>query len=386
VPSIKTTLPLRFTKIGTLAPGYHRDGHVSKLLVRVPPNGGKRSFYFYSEVMVRGERLTQHKLIGHWPETTPEKARRLAKMEDGRIAAGRIEPGKRRAVKFKDAFERYKEHLKAKATKRDKPARWHTNVHQYGRLHLLPKWGGVSLADMSRDPKALADWHVKLTKNAGPITADRCCQVIRATYKFEAKLNRSLPVHLPTSGVTFNGDQPRETGIDDWRAWAKAWKAIPSPVRRAYVLCALLLGGRPTETSLLKWSDVKVRERVIVIGKSKSGIDIRVPMSWPIAACLRMAHGADDVKVFPGARHNPLRDGLPAYGNSLRHAWRGVAADLEIDDLISSCLMGHAPKGVHASYVPRLALSLWPGMRGAQRRISRRILDLLRLDASPSYS
>lgn len=380
MPSITSRLPLRFTKIGTLAPGVHRDGHVSQLLVRVPPGGGRPSFYFYTEVMILGARKTVHKHLGYWPETSPEAARRQARMELGRVAAGRVEPGKREAVRFGPALDRYLDHLRRKAERASKPPRWHRVVTDYATLHIRPRWERVSLADMSRHPGIMADWHVELTSKAGPITADRCCQVIRAAYRMEARRNRGLPMQLPTSAVVFNGDQPRETGIADWPAWCAAWRAIDSPVRRAYVLCALLTGCRPTEIGLLSWRNVHPSGRYIVIGNTKPGIDIRVPMSWPIAACLRVARGADDELVFPGARHNPTRDKLPAFGNSLRHAWRTVAADLKIDDLVSSCLLGHAPKGVHASYVSRLALSVWPAMRSSQRQISRRILDLLKLD------
>ena len=120
-------------------------------------------------------------------------------------------------------------------------------------------------------------------------------------------------------------------------------------------------------------------DRVLIIGKSKSGVDIRVPLSWPIAACLRMSRGADADLVFPGARHNPTRDKLPAFGNQLRHAWRTVVADLKVDDLLAHCLLGHAPRGVSAGYISRIALSIWPAMRSTQRQISRRILDLLGL-------
>ena len=75
----------------------------------------------------------------------------------------------------------------------------------------------------------------------------------------------------------------------------------------------------------LRWADVKPCERVLVLRKTKSGIDVRVPLSWQIARCLRVARGADDVMVFPGARSYPTRDHLPAFGNSLRHAWRTFA-------------------------------------------------------------
>ena len=57
---------------------------------------------------------------------------------------------------------------------------------------------------------------------------------------------------------------------------------IRSPVRRAYALCALLTRARPSELGALRWGDVNVRERVLVLGNTKSGVDVRVPLSlWP---------------------------------------------------------------------------------------------------------
>jgi hypothetical protein len=39
----------------------------------------------------------------------------------------------------------------------------------------------------------------------------------------EARNNRTLPVQLPTSGIEFNPEDARQTGIKDFRAWARAW-------------------------------------------------------------------------------------------------------------------------------------------------------------------
>jgi len=66
--------------------------------------------------------------------------------------------------------------------------------------------------------------------------------------------------------------------------------------------------------------------------------------------------------VFPGCGQaaSKNRGGLPATGMMLRHTYRSEAADLKIDELLSHFLMGHAP-----------------GMRDAQRKISRRIMSLL---------
>ena len=370
------TVKLRDRNIFSLPAGLYRDHMARNLLLRVSPRG-RRSLYFHHELMLKGERITQHKLIGHVPGMKLADARRECLMVMGRIAAGRIEPGKRKAVKFGRALDDYLAHLRRKADRAGKPPRWHYNVAQYSKLYIRPKWGNVSLIEMSRDPKSVRDWHLKVTDDAGPVTANRCAQIVRAVYRFESRANRSLPVQLPTSAVVMNAEDPRQVSIKDFGAWAKAWRAIPSPTRRAFHLANLLTGCRPSELAGLKWSDVKPRERVLIIGKSKSGIDIRVPLSWPIARCLRMARGADDVLVFPGCRHNPTRDKLPAFGNALRHTWRTICADLKVDDLLAHALLGHAPRGVSAGYVDRIALAMWPAMRKAQREISSRIISLL---------
>jgi len=55
----------------------------------------------------------------------------------------------------------------------------------------------------------------------------------------------------------------------------------------------------------------------------------------------------------------------------------GQPINLKTDDLLAHCLLGHAPRGVSADYVSRMALAMWPAMGGAQRKISKRIVELL---------
>ena len=61
----------------------------------------------------------------------------------------------------------------------------------------------------------------------------------------------------------------------------------------------------------------------------------------------------------------------------LRHTYRTVAADVGIDEMLSHFLPGHAPEGISQRYVARMTLNAAPAMREAQRKISRRILELL---------
>ena len=94
-----------------------------------------------------------------------------------------------------------------------------------------------------------------------------------------------------------------------------AWSKIESPIHRAYHLLAILTGARPGELARLKWSDVRPRQRSLVIAHAKAGADIAVPMSIEIVRALRMARDAEDEgeqPVFPGCAQVGHRDKLPA--------------------------------------------------------------------------
>jgi len=65
----------------------------------------------------------------------------------------------------------------------------------------------------------------------------------------------------------------------------------------------------------------------------------------------------------------------------LRHTYRTVAADLGVDDLLIHFLMGHTPVGISQKYIATLILANGPKMREEQGRMSKRMVELLGLNA-----
>jgi hypothetical protein len=62
----------------------------------------------------------------------------------------------------------------------------------------MPQWDGWTLAEMSQNPRAVKT--SKLSKTI-PTTADHCARLIRACYREEARLDRTLnPAASPISG------------------------------------------------------------------------------------------------------------------------------------------------------------------------------------------
>jgi hypothetical protein len=129
----------------TNQPYIVRDTGVRGLLLR---KGLKRTtWHFYDETRVgHGQRVFTSKVLGDVSRMTLAEARKAARKIAGRIAADTLDVGKRRAVKFADAFSDYTEHLRAKAERAGKPATWCRNVEGLGRLHILPSVSVIGIA------------------------------------------------------------------------------------------------------------------------------------------------------------------------------------------------------------------------------------------------
>ncbi|HLZ06261.1 MAG TPA: integrase family protein [Bradyrhizobium sp.] len=369
---------------------YYPDNKLSGFFIYVGPR--KATWIYRERKSVKGVRRMVFKMLGDWPKIDTMEARKRCAIAMGLTAQNIDKEPEGAPIKFEAAFSAYLDYLKAQAEKKGKPPRWHDNVKKLGDTIILPEYAKWSLIEMSDNPDAVADWHKRVTKKHGPVSANHCARVIRATYKRAARRNRKLPVPLPTSAVDWNDETPSQKALafKAFPAWLAAWCKIDSAIRQAYHLTGLLTGARPGELARRHWRDYSDNERTLTIGKAKAGKDIVIPVSEEIAAAIKMARadaealGFDvgpDAPIFPGCIQKGYRDNLPARGNMLRHTYRTVAADLGVDDLISHFLLGHAPKGISQKYIATLILANGPKMRDEQGRMSKQVLKLLKLDA-----
>jgi integrase len=245
--------------------------------------------------------------------------------------------------------------------------KWLHDVKLIGNALLLPEFGKRPLSDLSDSPTVVRYFHARVTKENGPTQASRAMAILCAAYRLAAKLNRSVPAALPTSGVNWNKEESRQVEID-WKAWRKAREEISSLVRRSFHLVGLLTGMRPGE---LAGARLDARRRELVVAKAKAGADIRIPLSLEIVKALELSRG----EVWSSARRNATRDKLPVYGHGLRHVYATVAKSIGVDPLILKLLMGHTVSDVTEAYVGRPTLR--PSLRQAQQRISAEIVKWL---------
>ncbi len=367
----------------------YRDPTTDGLQLRLGRH--RATWLFYWDDRRHRRRKITSKRLGFFPAMPTAEARDAARIERGKVAASEVGPGKREAVKVETSLAEYVAHLERKAAAKGKPARWAKNVRHIVKKHITPQWGQWSLSDIALHPGAVADWHREITEANGPVIANQVCRVLRASYKRSAKRDVSLPQRDPCSAVEYNPEVPAQTAMAfrDYPRWLKAWRAIEvgpkAPARKEYHLLALFTGARGGEIARLRWRDVHPRERVIEIAGSKSGTTIRLIMSGPIARILKRARDVGkpkdhDALVFAHCDQVAQREALPARGHALRHSYRTVCADLHIDDVIAHVLQGWAPRNISENYLTRLVLAAGQGVRASQRKVSKRIIELLGAD------
>ena len=126
-----------------------------------------------------------------------------------------------------------------------------------------------------------------------------------------------------------------------------------------------------------EWGDVDLRARSFTLRHTE--VERRhssVPTTAAIEYALRLArHGPRTGRVWPGAVK--WKDALPYQGHALRHTYITLAADINVNEVLVRLLVGHSLRGVHQDYITKVVMGGGEGLKGAQRRISRKIIELL---------
>src|SRR5258705_4443511 len=223
-----------------------------------------------------------------------DEAPKQAVICSGAVAAGTAAPGKRQAMPFRTVFENSPAHPKAQAEAKGKPPRWWANACKLSEAHIMPQWDGWTLSEMSQSPRAVKTWHAKLSKTI-PTTADHCARLIRACYREEARLDRTLnPAASPTSGIRLGKIKVSKAVLDfpDFSVWRKACDKIENPIHKGYHLAALLTGCRATELCKIRESDSDLDAHRMIVRNAEAGNHISLPITGVIAFALATAINA----------------------------------------------------------------------------------------------
>jgi hypothetical protein len=412
--------------------GLHPDKVVAGLFLYVGPR--KSVWRFRARRTTRnksGRRPTIAKSLGTFQtmsmrgtseiEVTTADARRAALALASDAANDKAPPSKRDAVTFERAWPVYLEKLLRKARDNDKPPRHHDNAKHLGDSLILPQWGKWTLIDMAQAPEDVEQWHAKVTRIHGPVSANRACELIRATYNHRAARDVNLSLdRIPTSSVQWNEEKPSQVALapKDFKKWRAAWDDL-SDIQRGYFLFCLLAGPRPGEAARIRKQNIDRKARAFTLRNVKTPKgrkDIVLPLTKEIEYAIDLALNApptsptitmkgmrgmkrgqvrvvarkkphheiiDPDFIFPGCRRMPSRSGLPVAGQALRHTVRTIHAEIGVSDMLSSFLLGHALEGVNKKYTAELIILQGKALRAAQEKVSKHVFKLLGLTLAP---
>jgi len=277
------------------APGsgqvFVRDTELKGFALRITSNGVK-SFIVEKRINGKVRRIT----LARYPVLTVEQARIEAQKQLGKIATGQDPIKERHEARIKGitlhevfkSFRQARRHLKSKT------------IYDYQRVMDvgLADWQSKPLGEITKD--MVGQRHHKLSTERGHAYADLTMRTLRAVINFALAhyedsagnpVLRENPVIRLTRTRAWHPPKRRQTVIKAHQlaAWHKAVMRLrkEKPTRLAdtiadYLLVLLFTGLRRSEAANLKWSDIDLKDRTLVIRDTKN----REPLTLPISSFL----------------------------------------------------------------------------------------------------
>ncbi len=363
--------------------------------LRVFPSG-KRSYLVQYRQCGRSRRMSIG-LHGVW---TAENARREAKAQLGRVAAGDDPAEERledlRAMTVKQLCERYIQDLEEGLIlgKGGRPKKQSTIDTDIGRIrrHVIPLIGTRRVKDLTRadmvkimrDIMAGRSRIVVKTKKlrgksivkGGPGTATRTLGLIGGilTYAIDLGVIDRNPAH----GIKKPKYQLRERRLTEAEYGILGRLLVEAKASDQFwpstdiIRQIALTGCRRSEIINLKWCDVDLDGSCLRLSDSKEGKSIR-PIGLPVVEFLEAEReSASGSYVFPGYGADTAFGGFPRQWNTLfagtplegltahvlRHSFASIGNDLGFTEITIAALLGHAKGSITSKYIHVLDATL----------------------------
>jgi integrase len=327
---------------------YH-DEHTRDLGLRVYMSGAKRFFWFRN---VAGH--ATFKTVGDWPATTIEAARGQVNEFNAKLSRWRANEYEganpfasagRGDLTLGELFETYcREHLSDNpklSPNAERGARWTWKPS-------LGPWAGRKLGQVHRDH--VRQLHRDLTRDHGPIAANRVLQLLKAVYNFALK-EEIWAGENPATKIQPNprNERTRYLTEEELPRFFTALRAEPNRDLQHFVMLALMTGARRGDLWGMAWADVSFADNVWLIPHPKGKVPYRVPLVPPAVEILRARAETRNGSpwVFPSRRT------ASGHLNESRTAWRALLKRAEVSNLTV-----HDLRRTYASFQAKLGSSL----------------------------
>lgn len=261
-------------------------------------------------------------------------------------------------ITLRQIFERYKtiRHLKP-----------NTNKDYRTRLNMVKDWLDIPMIIITEE--MIIKKHQQLSKSS-PSNANGTMRVLRALFNFGCLLYKDEikenPVEILSGLRAWNKIKRRKVVLKPSQI-VTFWSATEHLKRRTtcdYLRTLLLTGLRRNEAAFLKWDDIDLDERVLVVRDTKNGEDHTMPIGSYLYGLLQGRKiGIRGEYVFMG-----VRAGKPIYPydkrtinfrnlfgeefklHDLRRSFNTYATNLGIHPYTIAALMNHKSTNVTQGY------------------------------------
>lgn len=277
-------------QVGKTAQKRYYDDTIKGFGVRVT-SGGTKAFFIEKLIKKKLCRIT----LGRYPELTVEMAKKEAQKLLGQIAMG-LDPvaqkqtAKMREVSLNDVFNDY-----LQVRKSLKPSTL-TNYKQI-LTRAFPNWLNKPLISITKDK--IAKQHQQLGGTHGEAYANLAMRVLRALFNFAAgqyedaegkSLVPENPVRRLSQTRAWYRVERRQTLIKshELEPWYQALEGIQNKTLRDYLILILFTGLRRQEAATLKWEQLDLNAKTLIILDTKNRDQHTLPLSDFLYELLRL--------------------------------------------------------------------------------------------------
>jgi integrase len=317
---------------------------------RLPRDGAEYSVQGIPGLLVwRGKAKTSFRLVrrigGKLKKITLQAASLSAARREASRRWHQLKPiSSARVPTLKEAVEQYI------ASRRLAPSTV-TLYRRIAKQHLWPVFGQRNLDSLSANRAELLAHFARIEREIGRGAAFVASSVFNAVYQWQARLHDLPPNPLRSYQKPKITSRDWSLSPEELQRWWQEVKKMP-PVRRTFLLCALLTGARCGSLLHLRWSDIDFDKGTISFRITKRRPYV-VPMSDRLRRVLEEYKREGwpqnpDGLLFPSPTapskpRSSLRHSNPFRGvHALRHTARSYLARLGAPVEISMALLGHS--------------------------------------------
>ena len=353
---------------GVTAQKKYYDDSLKGFGVRVT-SGGTKAFFIEKTIGNKLRRIT----LGHYGELTVEQARKEAQKILGKIATGIDPVAEKQATKARQVtlHEAFNDYLNARKALKPK------TLYDYNRVMNLAfaKWKDQALLGITKDN--ISKHHEALGAAHGEAYANLAMRLLRAIFNFAAgqyedakghSLILENPVKRLSQTRAWYRIERKRTFIPAYKLgdWYQGVTVLGNDVLKNYLLLILFTGLRRQEAAKLKWENVDLQAKTLIILDTKNHHPHTLPLSdFLYNLLLTQKEKAKNSYVFPGdgqAGHiiEPRKQmakvtrstGVEFTVHDLRRTFITAAESIDISAYALKRLMNHNMSGdVTAGYI-----------------------------------